>query len=545
MTAGTVDGSAGVAAAIPERSGPALTRLTARQTRRSFLVLLGVAAGMTALVAGQYQSTVAGVLDTPAVQALTASPAIRVLFGPPVALDDPGGFTVWRTGTAVAVLVAVWALLTATRLTRGEEQAGRWDLLLAGRTSAPAFLTRVLLVLTAEILIVGAAVGAALVITGTDPAGSILHAAGIAGVGLGFAALGGLSAQLLPTRAAATGAAIAVLGSCLLARMVADGLDTLGWLRWASPFGLLAETRPYAGDHLAPLLPLAAAAVVFGTAAILAARSRDADEGLLPARTARRPRTYLLDSVVGFALRQAVGPLVGWTLGVSAFSLLVGLLAESVSQFLGENPRFTELAAAAGLGGLGTVAGYSAAMFALLSIPGGCYAAVRLAAAAADETSRRVVLLAAQPISRAQTAAAEITAAGTGVAVMLTAGALATWAGTATVGAPLTVGDALAGAFNTLPVALLCVGAAMLTWGVRPVHVAAIGSLPVVGGFLLRVLAPSLHAPAWVGELSPYAHLAPVPDSPPDWAATATLTGVAVALAAVGMFCYTRRDLNI
>ena len=47
--------------------------------------------------------------------------------------SDPGGFTVWRTGTPLAVLVAVWSALTAVRITRGEEEAGRWNLLLAGR----------------------------------------------------------------------------------------------------------------------------------------------------------------------------------------------------------------------------------------------------------------------------------------------------------------------------------------------------------------------------------------------------------------------------
>ena len=91
MTADTVDGPAGIAVPVPERPGRALTRLAVRQTRRSFVPVLAVAAGMTALVAGQYESTVAGVLDAPAIQALVASPAIRVLFGPPVALDDPGG----------------------------------------------------------------------------------------------------------------------------------------------------------------------------------------------------------------------------------------------------------------------------------------------------------------------------------------------------------------------------------------------------------------------------------------------------------------------
>ena len=68
-------------------------------------------------------------------QALAENPAIRVLFGRPIALGDPGGFTVWRTGTPLAVLVAVWAMLAAVRITRGEEEAGRWNLLLAGRVS--------------------------------------------------------------------------------------------------------------------------------------------------------------------------------------------------------------------------------------------------------------------------------------------------------------------------------------------------------------------------------------------------------------------------
>jgi ABC-2 type transport system permease protein len=544
MTAGTLHGPAEVAVAAPEHPGRALTGLAARQTRRGFLLVLAVAAGMTALVAGQYQSTVAGVLDGPAVQALVSNAAIRVLFGPPVALDDPGGFTVWRTGTPVTVLVAVWALLTATRLTRGEEQAGRWDLVLAGRTSPPAILTRVLLVLAAEVLIVGAAVGAALVLTGTDPSGSVLHAAGVAGVGVGFAALGGCAAQVLPSRAAATGASVAVLAAGLLARMVADGVEALSWLRWSSPFGLLAETRPYAGDDPAPLLPLAAVAVALGATAVFAARVRDAGEGLVPMRTARRPRTGLLGSVGGFALRRALAPLVGWVFGVAAFWLLVGLLAESVTRFLGENSRFAELAAAAGFGGLGTVAGYAATIFALLTIPAGVYAAVRLAAAAADETSGRVVLLAAQPVSRARIAGAEITVGVGGVIVVLTVAALAAWAGIATVDAPLAFGAALAGAFNGMPIALLCVGAAMLAWGLRPRQVAAIGSLPVVGGFLLEVLAPTLHAPAWVGQLSPYAHLAAVPFNAPDWTATAVLTGTAAALTAAGVLGYARRDLS-
>ena len=45
------------------------------------------------------------------------------------------GFTVFKVGMTLMVLGAVWGLLTGTRLLRGEEDAGRWELLLAGQTT--------------------------------------------------------------------------------------------------------------------------------------------------------------------------------------------------------------------------------------------------------------------------------------------------------------------------------------------------------------------------------------------------------------------------
>jgi len=48
---------------------------------------------------------------------LAANPAIRTLFGEPIALDQAGGFTVWRVGTFLAALLGAWAILATTRIT--------------------------------------------------------------------------------------------------------------------------------------------------------------------------------------------------------------------------------------------------------------------------------------------------------------------------------------------------------------------------------------------------------------------------------------------
>lgn len=535
--------AAGVVAATPRSARRALDGLAVRQVRRGAVVVLAVAAGMSALVAVQYRTTFAGALDGPALQALAANPAVRTLFGPPLALDDPGGFTVWRTGTPVAVLVGVWALLAATRITRGEEDTGRWDLLLSGRFAIAGVVGRHLGVLTVAVVAVGVAVTGAMLAAGTTATGAVLHGAGIALVGCCFAAAGALAAQVLPNRSSATGAAVAVLSATLLLRMLSDGPDALAWLRWATPFGVLGEVAPYAHDRPGPLLLLAAVAVALSGAAVAAAAHRDSGDGLLGRSRSRRPRTRLLGSVGAFAVRRSLRPLAGWTVGVAAYYLLVGALTVSITGFLTGNARFAELAADAGFGGLGSVTGFAAALFSLLAIPAGTYGAARIAATADDEASRHAVLLFGLAVSRARLACTDVAAAVAGALVLLAAAGVAMWAGARSVRAPLGLGDALAGAFNVAPVALLCVGAATLALGWAPRAVLAVGSLPAAGGFLLQVVAQSVDAPGWVAGLSPFAHLAAVPRTAPDPAGITGMCAVAVLLAALGVLGYTRRDL--
>ena len=76
-----------------------------------------------------------------------------------------------------------------------------------------------------------------------------------------------------------------------------------------------------------------------------------------------------------------------------------------------------------------------------------------------------------------------------------------------------------------------------------PSAVGAVGAVPVAGGFLLNVVTEGTHAPTWVADLSPFAHLAAAPNASPDWAAVATFTAIGAGLGAVGLLGYRRRDL--
>jgi polyether ionophore transport system permease protein len=526
------------------RPGRAVTLLAVRLIRRGALVVTALVAGLSALVAVQYRQTFAGALDSASLAALAANPAIRTLFGRPVALDDPGGFTVWRTGTFMAVLVGTWALLAATRITRGEEDAGRWEILLAGRLRPQAMVLRHLAVLTAAQVLVGAALVAAMLLAGTAAAGALRYGIAVALIGVGFAALGTLAAQLVPDRRAAAGLAVAVLGAGLLARMVADGADAVAWLHWVSPFGLLALVEPYAANRGGPLLILAGAAAGLVALVAVAARGRDLGAGRVPVRGSRRPRLGLLRSLPRFAARRSLRSLGGWALGLAAYFLLIGLLAASLVAFLADNPRYAQLAAQAGFAELGTVEGYAASLFALLAIPIGAFVAGRVGVDAADEVDRRLTMLFALPVTRTRWAAVEAGVLGLGCAILAVTAGLASLAGTSAAQAGIGLWPAVAGVLNILPVALLCLGAALFALGWVPSAVVGIGVLPAMGGFLLLVLADTFAWPGWIRALSPFAHLAAVPAVPPDWAGTAGMLAIAIVLGLAGAAGYARRDLR-
>ncbi|MEU4555352.1 hypothetical protein [Micromonospora violae] len=497
---------------------------------------------MSALVVVGYR---AEALDQAAVEALAQNPAIRTLFGEPVALDQAGGFTVWRTGTVLAVLLGVWAMLTATRITRAEEDAGRWSLLLSGRITLAEAVRHHLGVLAVVPVLVGAATAAAMIAAGVEAKGSLLHGAGLAAVGLFFVALGGVTAQLLASRSAANGAAAAILVAGVLTRMVGDGVPALAWLRWLSPFGLVALTRPFDTDQGLPVSVLTITAVLLLALIGRLAARRDVDGAILTAAVGRPARTALLGSVPAFAVRRTMRPLAAWSTGIAAYFLLLGLIARSMTEFLVDNPQFATMAAQAGFPALGTVEGFAATLYALLAVPVGVFVAVRIAALAADENARRLTLLLAAPVTRLRLLAAEAAVAGCAALVLITVAGVAMWAGTATVHAGLGAGDALAGAWNVVPVVLLCWGVAVLALGWAPRAVAAIGALPAAGGFIWQVTADSIDAPSWIHALSPFAHLAAVPATAPAWPAAAVMVGIAAAGVIVGAVGYRRRDLCV
>ena len=182
------------------------------------------------------------------------------MFGPANELQKVGGFTEWKCIGIFSVLGAIWGLLLATKLLRGEEEAGRWELLLAGQTTRGRATRQVVLgsccglvVLFAITAIFAVGLGHTTKIDiGVGP--SLLFAlACVASAGM-FLGIGALASQLAASRRQAASYAAGALGASFVIRMVADTGSHLTWLRWLSPLGWVEEIQPLTHPQPWPLL---------------------------------------------------------------------------------------------------------------------------------------------------------------------------------------------------------------------------------------------------------------------------------------------------
>jgi ABC-2 type transport system permease protein len=113
-----------------------IARATARRTVRSATIWGGTFGAYLAVSALGYASTYKTSAQRHALATgLGSNAGVDAIFGPTRNLDTVGGFTEWRGVGVLSLVAAVWGLLLGTRLLRGEEEAGRWELLVAGRTT--------------------------------------------------------------------------------------------------------------------------------------------------------------------------------------------------------------------------------------------------------------------------------------------------------------------------------------------------------------------------------------------------------------------------
>lgn len=469
--------------------------------------------------------------------------ALRLFYGVPHRLVTIGGYTAWRVAGLMTLFAGVWGALAAVRATRAEEEAGRSELVLALGASRPATFAAALGAGLVGCVALWLATLAGLVAAGLPAPGSAYLALATVCPAVVFLAAGALAGQVAATRRVALELSLAALALALAARVAADTVSGLGWLRWATPLGWAENLRPFGATDPAALIPVVGASAAGSALALTLWRRRDVGRGALAARDRRAPRTRLLSAPMAQALRGETGSLTVWLAGVGAFALILGIVSKAIKA-AGISLSLRRELARLGYASILTPRGYLSFSFQFFVVIVALFACAQISATAAEETGGHLETLLTQPVSRGRWLAGRLTLALAGAAALSLTAGIMSWAGATAAGVaigPLTLIEAGA---NCLPTAVLFGGLAALVFGAAPRVAGPVAYGLVALAFLWDLFGALLGAPSWLVELSPLRHVGLVPAQAFRPIAALVMVTAGIACAFAGAALLGRRDIG-
>ncbi|HTD49516.1 MAG TPA: hypothetical protein VK771_02885 [Acidimicrobiia bacterium] len=530
------------------RTDAAIARRSFRQLRIGAAAWAVVFGGTVASSALTYVSSFPTASSRHQLAVTTAGDtALAVLFGPISAVDTVGGYTVYKCFVFLTTIGAIWAVLAATRLLRGEEDAGRWQLLLTGQTRASRATAATLSAMGVAIAVVFCGTTSITLLAGRHAnvgfgvGETVVYALSIAIAPAVFGAVGALTSQFGATRRTATGVGIGAIGAAFIVRMLADSSQHAHWLLWATPFGWTQLMRPFTHDDLWPLLPAALTVAVMSGAAIVLASRRDAGQGLLASRDVSPQRTFGFGSPLQLAVRLELPVLSAWCAGAAAAAFALGLVVKITT---GNVPR----SVTSTLGKFGVKGAfaeqYFGVAFLLVATVVALLPASQIGAASDEETSGRLLHLLAQPVHRRRLFAGRLVLTGTAIALAGLLAGLGAWVGAATQGVDLHVISMVDAGLNVIPTALVTLGIGAVVLSVTPRRAASSVYGVVLWSLFADLFGSIVGGVRWLDRLSLFHYMALAPAQHADPRTVALTVVAAVVLCVIATIGFGHRNVQ-
>ena len=474
--------------------------------------------------------------------------AATALFGPAPQLQTVAGFTVFKSFMTLAILGGIWGFLTSTRLMRGEEDAGRWELMLTGQTTRWGAAVQALSGLAAGAVTLWAVTAVFAVVAGQyskvdiSPGPMLYLALTLVATPVIFLAVGALTSQLGATRRRAASYAGWFLGACYGLRMVADAGVGLHWLSWVSPLGWVEQLRPLTSPQPLAFLPVVAFTAVTTGLAVQLAGVRDVGASTWPDRVHAPARTRLLFGQLGLTLRLVRPAAISWTLALAVTGFVLGLIAKAAGGTISGSSVQTVFSRL-GVPVTGAQA-FLGVSFLIVAILVAFMAAGQVVAARAEEAQGRLDHLLVRPVSRLAWLTGRVVVAVTVVVAAAVVAGLTTWLGTATQAAHVSAGTLVAAGVNVISPALCLLGIGVLAAGTWPRATSYVVYAVLAWSLLVEIVGGIGAVSHWVLDTSIFHQMAAAPAVPANWTTGRWMIAVGAVCALIGGAAFRRRDLQ-
>ena len=258
---------------------------------------------------------------------------ISYLLPIPIGVDTIGGYLQWRVYGGYAFVILIWAVLSASGATRGDEEKGLVEVWLAKGVSRPWYVLVRFGAFAIAAVAFAAGMGAA-VYFGAAATGNTLDLLAVAEISVAMVcltlvlyAIGLVLAQLVSTRSAAAGLVGGVLTGLFLVNSLSRTVDGLRPIaRVVSPFYYYDLNTPLRAGGTFDVVATAGlfiAAVVLVVLAAILMQHRDLGSALVRRRPRSHPPVYRPDNnpllrlpVLESLYEHRLG-LFAWTLGTA------------------------------------------------------------------------------------------------------------------------------------------------------------------------------------------------------------------------------------
>jgi ABC-2 type transport system permease protein len=526
-------------------------RFVARRTIRSAAFLaLAFGAYVASKAAGYAAAYPTAASRAKVAASLGNNIGLRVFFGAPNHISTVTGATAWNTGGVMVLIVAIWAFLLATKTLRGEENAGRWELLLTGQTTARRATINTLAGLSFGLFVLY--VVSALTFIGVgkihtvdlSTTAALFFALTVVASAAVFVSVGAFASQLMPTRSRATSLSATILGICFLLRAVA-GTTNAHWLLDITPLGWIERMQPLYGSQPMWLLPVAALVLVLSLCTIFLAGHRDLGASTFVDNDMARPRTGLLNTPMGAAIRLTRVASLSWLIAIGLGSLFFGLLTKPAAQAFtdsaGIEHTINRLAHATQQTGATIFLGI---VFFLLMLVIMSYAASAIGAMREEEAAGYLDNLLVRSVGRLQWLWGRLLLITVVVILASLLSSIGVWASVASqhVGVPFHT-LFLAG-LNMVAPALFILGAGIWALGIVP-RLTTVVAYGVIGwSFLIQMISSGLNINHWILDTSVLQHIPLAPAANPNWMSAGIIAALGIVLCIVGSLVFNARDLE-
>jgi ABC-2 type transport system permease protein len=442
----------------------------------------------------------------------------------------------------MAIFVALISVLTVVRHTRAEEEAGRAELVRANAVGRHAPLTATLVTVAGTNLVLGLLIALGMGASGVDSidwAGSFVFGAAFTAVGLVFAGIAAVTAQISQYSRAASGMAGALIGVAYGLRAIGDVSDN--GLSWLSPIGWAQASAPYVDNNWWPLALAAAVTAALAASAFALSARRDVGAGLRAERTGAAAASPALGTPAGFAWRLQRSGVIWWTIAMFVAGLAYGSAVDVMEDYA-DNQTIQDMLD--DIGGATITESWLSMIIAILAIICTIFAIIAALRPRREETSGRAELTLATGLSRTGWVGTHVAIAMLGGAALL----LVSGVGLG-IGAASAMSDAgffwevLGATLAYTPALWLTAGLAITVFGLLPRAIGLAWALLAYAIFVVY-LGGLLQLPGWLQNLSPYTHIPRMPAAEFTALPLITLTAIAAGLVAAGMAGFRRRDLE-